>query len=227
MHDHATDGGRAEFEANATARDLRLHLDNSHDERTSGLCFADLADLHGKLHAVEDERLAELEVAANLIADRLAAAPPAVVESIVGDEDADRLYLNLKGAREKLCLAQTLLPSTHAGGGTRARGNLDRAIRLIDTVGAEWCPDQWSRFDQPAPTVVDLMEALEESLAKARRTLGVKTSGTIPPDAQGGPSGSAAVDALPAPPVSEGAESGPGPASRPAPSGSARCGGAS
>lgn len=192
MHDHATDGGRRAFEATATAYALRLHLDNAHDLRTNGAGYDHLAEMHRGRHAEEDARLAEIEAAANLIGERLAAASGAVAESIVAD-DTDRLYHDLHAARERLCQAQTLLVDTALG--RHARGNLGRAIHLIDAVGAQWCPDQWSRFDQSAeqPTVVDLMEALEESLAKAKRTLG-KTSGTTqPPDRHGEADGPAAV----------------------------------
>lgn len=200
MHDHATDGGRGAFEAKVSARELRLHLDNAHDTRTSGLDFDALAAMHAERHrkAHKDARLAEIEAAAELISGQLAAAPPTVVESIVGDDDT---YLNLKGAREKLCKAQTLISDCGALG-RHARGNLGRAIVLIDAVGTEWC-DQWSRFDQPAepPSVIDLMDALEESLAKVKRTLG-KTSGTAqPPDAPAG--AGEQTPPLPAPPCSE------------------------
>lgn len=187
MHDHATDGGIDTFHARVTVHQLRLHLDNAHDTRTSGLDFAALAAMHAERHrkAHKDARLAEIEAAAELISGRLA-EEPAVVESIADDDDDDT-YLNLKGAREKLCKAQTLISDCGALG-RHARGNLGRAIDLIDAVGAEWCAEQWSRFDRPdePPTVVDLMEALEESLAKVKRTLG-KTSGTAqPPDAPAG-----------------------------------------
>lgn len=54
---------------------------------------------------------------------------------------SDELYLHLKGAREKLCLAEMLIPV-----GPR-RGRLGDAFRAIDEVGTELCP-QWSRFDR-------------------------------------------------------------------------------
>lgn len=59
-------------------------------------------------------------------------------------DGGDRLYLDLKGARERLCRAQTHL------GDKSARLSLGQALDDIDRVGAVWCPDQWSRFDQPA-----------------------------------------------------------------------------
>lgn len=57
-------------------------------------------------------------------------------------EDAqDRYYLDLKGARERLCRAQTFAPSS----GDRLI--LQAALDNIDLVGMEL--PQWSRFDQP------------------------------------------------------------------------------
>ncbi len=155
MHDHVIDGMLQFDRKGLTPRALRLHLDNSHDSRTSGWDFDALDRLHHKLHASEADRLAEIEAAANLVAEGLAAAPAAVVES------DSRLHLHLKEAREKLCRAQMLISDCGALG-RHARGNLGRAIDLIDAVGAEWC-DQWSRFDQPPP--VDVLEATKASLA--------------------------------------------------------------
>jgi hypothetical protein len=54
------------------------------------------------------------------------------------EPDLDRLYLDLKGARERLCRAQTGLNATDAG---ILQGALDR----IDLVGCDL--PQWSRFD--------------------------------------------------------------------------------
>lgn len=59
----------------------------------------------------------------------------------IGGSDYDQLYLHLKGARERLCLAQMQLPP-HAAG----RGSLGKAVALIDAVGAVWCP-AWSQSD--------------------------------------------------------------------------------
>lgn len=64
----------------------------------------------------------------------------------MSDYDAtDELYLRLKGAREKLCQAQTLLPEVANRHHRRALGF---AIREIDRVAVFHCP-QWSRFDVP------------------------------------------------------------------------------
>lgn len=52
------------------------------------------------------------------------------------DEDAYQLYLALKGAHERLCRAQVLLPEDAAG-----RSLLGRALVDIERVGAVWCPD--------------------------------------------------------------------------------------
>ena len=57
-------------------------------------------------------------------------------------DETDRLYLDLLGARERLCRAQVLMPS-------RWRSDLDSAVAIIDNVGSSLCPQQWSRFDQP------------------------------------------------------------------------------
>lgn len=56
--------------------------------------------------------------------------------------DRDRTYLDLKGAREWLCRAQTQVPA-------HWKGELGTAINLIDLVGSSVAPAQWSRFDQP------------------------------------------------------------------------------
>lgn len=57
------------------------------------------------------------------------------------DEVLDRLYLDLKGAHERLCRAQVVVPDWW---GT----DLDQAARIIETVGSALCP-QWSRHMQP------------------------------------------------------------------------------
>lgn len=54
----------------------------------------------------------------------------------------DRLYLDLKGARERLCRAQVSAPK-------RWRAELDLAVHCIDLVGSAVCPEQWSVYDQP------------------------------------------------------------------------------
>lgn len=56
--------------------------------------------------------------------------------------DTDRLYLDLKGARERLCRAQTHVPS-------HWRSDLQAALDHVDMAGSALCPAQWSRFDQP------------------------------------------------------------------------------
>ena len=53
--------------------------------------------------------------------------------------ERDRLYLDLKGARERLCRAQTGLNPTDSG-------ILQGAIDRIDLVAAADLP-QWSRYD--------------------------------------------------------------------------------
>lgn len=55
--------------------------------------------------------------------------------------DDDRLYLDLKGARERLCRAQTSVEhEAH-------REWLQSAIDRIDSIGAFLPP--WSKFDLP------------------------------------------------------------------------------
>ncbi|MEU7170208.1 hypothetical protein ABZ949_01800 [Micromonospora tulbaghiae] len=56
----------------------------------------------------------------------------------VGDDDKDRLYLDLKGARERLCRAQTGMNPTDSA-------ILQGAIDRIDLVGCDL--PQWSRHD--------------------------------------------------------------------------------
>jgi hypothetical protein len=56
--------------------------------------------------------------------------------------DDDQPYLDLKGARERLCRAQMHVPGHWIS-------DLDTVIRIIDEVGSAVCPVQWSRFDQP------------------------------------------------------------------------------
>lgn len=57
-------------------------------------------------------------------------------------DDSDRTYLDLKGARERLCRAQMHVPD-------HWRSDLDTAVRIIDEVGSATCPQQWSVHDQP------------------------------------------------------------------------------
>jgi hypothetical protein len=59
------------------------------------------------------------------------------------DDRTDRLYLSLKGAREKLCVAQTDMPhGAH-------RQHVEQCIRVIDRLGVFYAPQQWSKFDEP------------------------------------------------------------------------------
>lgn len=52
------------------------------------------------------------------------------------------LYGDLKGARERLCRAQTHVPA-------HWRSDLQTALDIVDLAGSSLCPQQWSRFDQP------------------------------------------------------------------------------
>lgn len=54
----------------------------------------------------------------------------------------DRLYLDLKGSRERLCRAQVHVPA-------HWRTDLQVALNIIDNVGSSVCPAQWSVEDQP------------------------------------------------------------------------------
>lgn len=56
--------------------------------------------------------------------------------------DCDRRYLDLKGARERLCRAQT-----HLDSGAH-RSQLQTAIDIINRVGTFACA-QWSQYDVP------------------------------------------------------------------------------
>lgn len=58
------------------------------------------------------------------------------------DQAADDLYLKLKGARERLCVAQMSPECDELD-----RRLLGEAITNIDNVGARL--PQWSRFDYP------------------------------------------------------------------------------
>lgn len=58
------------------------------------------------------------------------------------EPDEDRLYLDLKGALERLCRAQTHLPS-------HWRSDAQNAINIVQEIGSAVCPDQWSKYDQP------------------------------------------------------------------------------
>jgi len=56
-------------------------------------------------------------------------------------EKKDNLYLKLHGARERLCVAQMLVPDNY-------KPCLELAINQIDRCGAELVPEVWSRFDR-------------------------------------------------------------------------------
>ncbi len=196
MHDHATDGGRSTFEAKASARELRLHLDNAHDERTSGLDFPHLAELHRKAH--KDARLAEIESAADLSAEGLAAAPPAVAQSIL----AEALYLTDPAGMAYLAEAVDPRHMPAAGPLYRLTAQVSPAesVDILEATRASLAATrtyldahQWGHqhpFGSPAeveprpagrttsagaplggeerPAVVDLMAALEASLAAVK-----------------------------------------------------------
>lgn len=59
----------------------------------------------------------------------------------MSDADTDQAYLKLKGAREKLCLAQMHLSDADD------RQEIERAIQRIDSVGSRCCP-AWSVHNQ-------------------------------------------------------------------------------
>ncbi len=64
---------------------------------------------------------------------------------MIAADVTDDLYLDLKGARLRLCRAQVevdVLPHAHAH-----RGALQEAIDIIDHVGS-FLP-QWSKYDLP------------------------------------------------------------------------------
>lgn len=60
----------------------------------------------------------------------------------VSTYDTDRLYLDLLGARERLCRAQTHVPRHWAS-------DLQAALDHVDQAGSSLCPEQWSRYNQP------------------------------------------------------------------------------
>lgn len=55
---------------------------------------------------------------------------------------SSRLYLDLKGALERLCRAQTYMP-------THWRSDAQQAINIVQEIGSAACPDAWSKHDQP------------------------------------------------------------------------------
>lgn len=60
-------------------------------------------------------------------------------------DDIDAIYLNMKGALERICRAQVLVPAE----ADVERAALDSAARAVQYVGWSLCPEQWSRFDAP------------------------------------------------------------------------------
>ena len=65
-------------------------------------------------------------------------------EAIAASEmhQADRLYVDLKGALERLCRAQTNMPAWW-------RADAHQAIVIVQMIGSAVCPEQWSKYDQP------------------------------------------------------------------------------
>jgi hypothetical protein len=59
----------------------------------------------------------------------------------MAEYDDDRLYLDLKGARERLCRASVHVPA-------HWQSDLSQAIRIIDNVGSSLAPI-WSKDNQP------------------------------------------------------------------------------
>jgi len=53
-----------------------------------------------------------------------------------------RTFLDLKGALERLCRAQTHLPD-------HWRSDAQQAINIVQEIGSAVCPDSWSKYDQP------------------------------------------------------------------------------
>lgn len=164
MHDHRLDGMLVAA-GGFTPRDLRLHLDNSHDENTSGWYFSDQIKLHAKLHAEEAERLADIEAAANLLADRLAEAPADVVEAVVSEDGRGPEQADVDALRDLFDLMADFPDN-------------DQRARYL--LSSNWMRDRGdiaSRHARRAPVpVLDLMDRLENSIA-ARATLGQESSG--------------------------------------------------
>lgn len=55
-------------------------------------------------------------------------------------DNDDLLYLNLLGARERLCRAEVSVSA-------QWKDELSKAVQIIDRVGSSVVPNQWSRFD--------------------------------------------------------------------------------
>lgn len=58
------------------------------------------------------------------------------------DTEADRLYLDLKGALERLCRAQANMPAWW-------RSDAQQAIDIVQEIGSAVCAESWSKYDQP------------------------------------------------------------------------------
>lgn len=54
----------------------------------------------------------------------------------------ERLYLDLRGALERLSRAQVRLPS-------HWRSDAQQAIDIVQEIGSSVCADIWSKYDQP------------------------------------------------------------------------------
>ncbi len=65
-----------------------------------------------------------------------------MADPIDTDDTTDRLYLDLKGARERLCRAQVNVPRHWVS-------DLQQALKIIDQCGSSVAPQQWSKHDQP------------------------------------------------------------------------------
>lgn len=101
-----------------------------------------------------------IEAASNLLAEKLAVAPPAVVEAIVYD-----VSLYLTDANGTVYLVWD--PPEDSRRVTVYYEDEARPVDAIPLYRLTALPE----VEEPAP-VVDLMAAIEESLAAARRTLG-------------------------------------------------------
>lgn len=67
---------------------------------------------------------------------------PLELRRMMGDYDEDQLYLDLLGARERLCRAQGYVP-------TWWMDDLQAALDAIDQVGSAVVPKVWSTSNQP------------------------------------------------------------------------------
>lgn len=67
---------------------------------------------------------------------------PLELRKMVAGYDDDRLYLDLLGARERLCRAQGYVPVWWMD-------DLQQALDAIDRVGSSVVPKVWSASNQP------------------------------------------------------------------------------